>query len=330
MQNEKMKRRAFLCALCAVGAASAAGCARMRRVALDGMTMGTRYSVKLIAPARAVRGRDLHTEIDRTLSAIDRAMSTYNPDSELSQLNRNLDPGRLETSPGIFAVVNQALRLSARTNGAFDVTVGPLVELWGFGPAVRGATLPGAELIERTKLLVGYGNLQTDANARAIARNRPGVQLDLSSIAKGYGVDRVAALLDARGVKDYLVEIGGEFRARGVNADRRPWRVGILEPVPVGGKVHSVVALHSHGIATSGNYLDYFDHGGKRYSHVIDPASGARGYTPAKFGHCHCQFNDRSGRTCNCTAGAWYPTGNPDGAGARTCGAIHYAHAERF
>jgi len=198
-------------------------------------------------------------------------MSTYDPRSELSQFNGRQDLQWVPASQGLLEVLNSASLISTASQGAFDVTVGPLVDLWGFGPEYRPRRVPDDAVIERVRKSVGYQHLQADPSAGAIRKRDSRIQVDLCAIAKGYGVDRVAMILDRQGVHDYLVEIGGELRARGTRAAGRPWRVGIERPVEGGHVLGEIVALGNQGIATSGTTEDFFEQDGRHYSHIIDP-----------------------------------------------------------
>jgi thiamine biosynthesis lipoprotein len=235
--------------------------------------MGTSYAVELAAPIDdAVRTR-LAELIEVELAAINRAMSTYDPRSELSEFNRRQDLRWAPASPGLLEVLDSASRISTSTQGAFDVTVGPLVDLWGFGPQYHTRRVPNDAAIERVRESVGYQHVQTDPFAGAIRKTLSHTQVDLSGIAKGYGVDRVAMILDRQRIEDYLVEIGGEFRARGTTAAGRPWRVGIEQPVEGRRSLGKTVVLENRAIATSGTTKDFFEQGGQRYSHSIDPTT---------------------------------------------------------
>jgi thiamine biosynthesis lipoprotein len=198
-------------------------------------------------------------------------MSTYDPRSELSQFNGRQDLRWAPASQGLLEVLDSASRISTATQGAFDVTVGPLVDLWGFGPEYRTRRVPDEAVIERVRESVDYQHVQIDPSAGAIRKRHSRTQVDLCAIAKGYGVDRVAMILDRQGVHDYLVEIGGELRARGTTAAGRPWRVGIERPVEGRHVVGEIVLLKNRAIATSGTTEDFFEQDGRHYSHIIDP-----------------------------------------------------------
>jgi thiamine biosynthesis lipoprotein len=235
--------------------------------------MGTSYSVELAAPIGATMRNNLSQLIEVELAAINRAMSTYDPRSELSAFNRREDLHWAPASRGLLEVLDSATKVSTSTHGAFDVTVAPLVNLWGFGPEYRTRRVPDGAAIERVRESVGYQHVQIDLSAGAIRKTHNHTQIDLSAIAKGYGVDRVAMVLDGEGVNDYLVEIGGEFRAKGANAAGRSWRVAIERPVEGQRVLGEVVVLENGAIATSGTTKDFFVQDGRHYSHTIDPAT---------------------------------------------------------
>jgi len=263
-----MRRRTFI-TLLAVGSVTA--CARPAHATIRGLTMGTSYTVELAAPiGDAVRTR-LAELIEAELAAINQSMSTYDPRSELSAFNRRQDLGWVPASTGLLEVLVNASRISTSTQGAFDVTVGPLVDLWGFGPEYRARRVPNDAAIEWARESVDYRHVQIDPSAGAIRKRHTRTQVDLCAIAKGYGVDRVAMVLDRQGIHDYLVEIGGELRARGTTAAGRPWQVGIERPVEGKHVLGEIVALKNRAIATSGTTEDFFEQDGRHYSHIIDP-----------------------------------------------------------
>jgi FAD:protein FMN transferase len=266
-----MKRRTFITLL---AASSVAACARPVHPTIRGLTMGTSYTVELAAPIDDALRTRLSELIEAELAAINRAMSTYDPRSELSAFNARQDLRWVPASRGLLEVLDSASRISSSSQGAFDVTVEPLVDLWGFGPHYGPRRVPDDSAIERVRDSIGYQNVQTDASAGAIRKKHSGTQVDLSAIAKGYGVDRVAMILDRQGVHDYLVEIGGELRARGTTASGKSWRVGIERPVEGKHVVGEIVALGNRGIATSGTTENFFDQDGRHYPHIIDPKTG--------------------------------------------------------
>jgi len=231
--------------------------------------MGTYFRLTL-----PVTGEDAATLMAEAVAIVDRVdnlMSTYRTDSEVSRFNRSTSSSPLQVSTQTGAVLDEAIRVGALTGGAFDVTIGPLVELWGFGAAGRAATVPPGALVGEAARRVGIGALSADGGVAR--KTRSDLAVDLSGIAKGHAVDRLAAMLDAREVPAYLVDIGGELRAKGCRPDGRPWKVGIERPVPGRRAVHRVVRLEDHAIATSGGYRNFFVHDGRRFVHAIDPRS---------------------------------------------------------
>ncbi len=243
-------------------------------IVITGPTRGTRYAVKFYDAAGDAETGALQSEIDERLERINDQMSTWRPDSELSRFNKSSDPGWFPVSAETAFVVEAAQTISALSTGAFDVTVGPVVNLWGFGPE-RGNTKPPSEQqIERAMQRVGYRQLAVRTSPSALRKQHADMYVDLSAIAKGFGVDEVARLLDERQIASYLVEIGGELRARGAKPERSPWKVAIEQPLSGERSAQSVVALRDTAIATSGDYRNYMEKDGRRYSHTIDPRSG--------------------------------------------------------
>lgn len=266
-----MRRRTFITLL---AAGPLAACARPdQATTIRGLTMGTSYAVELAAPLDDALRTELSGLIEAELTAINASMSTYDTRSELSRFNSRQQLDWTPASGGLLEVLDGAARISAATHGAFDVTVAPLVDLWGFGPQYRTRAVPDDAIIEQVREGVGYRHVQVDRVAGAIRKAHRRTQVDLGAIAKGYGVDRVAMILDRHGIGDYLVEIGGEFRARGSTATGRPWRVAIERPVEGRRVLGEIVVLDNRAIATSGTTKDFFEQDGRRYPHCIDPAT---------------------------------------------------------
>lgn len=241
---------------------------------LRGTTMGTIYSVKVAAPAgRTIAPDTLQSQIDTLLAEINQVMSTYITGSELSRLNGAAPCVWHPVSRELMLVLAAAQEMSEKSGGAFDVTVGPLVNLWGFGPEKRPDALPDSQAILARKSLVGYSNLLLKPDSLQVMKLTEGMYCDLSAIAKGYGVDCVAERLEARGIYDYMVEIGGEVRVRGLNTATIPWRIGISSP-RADQVVQKVISPGTAGVATSGDYRNYYEKEGVRYSHTIDPHTG--------------------------------------------------------
>ncbi|NAW66194.1 FAD:protein FMN transferase ApbE [Photobacterium halotolerans] len=250
------------------------GCSEQRQlIHLTGSTMGTYYSIKLIEQEGLPSEVALQKEIDRRLERVNDQMSTYREDSELSQFNQHRSSEPFAVSADTATVVQEAIRLSKLTDGALDVTVGPLVNLWSFGPEARPDVVPTDEELDARRKEVGIEHLKVEGNA--LIKDLPGLYVDLSSIAKGYGVDVVADYIASLGVNDYLVEIGGEIRLKGKNLEGVPWRIAIEKPTEDGSRsIQEVVEPGEMAVATSGDYRNYFEENGVRYSHLINPITG--------------------------------------------------------
>lgn len=242
-------------------------------ITLTGTTMGTYWNVQIAAVPPGLRVSDLRRDIDRQLERVNDEMSTWREDSLISQFNR-AEPGEQFTLPASFAyVLGKALDIAEKTDGAFDPTVGPLVNLWGFGPERRTDEPPPPEVIAERLAQVGYQRVDFDRETRVLTQTG-GVYLDLSGIAKGYGVDRISDLLVSRGVRGFLVDIGGDIRTRGTRGDRRPWRVAVERPIAGERSIQTVVEPGDAAMVTSGTYRQFFEAEGRRFSHTIDPRTG--------------------------------------------------------
>ncbi|WP_255322909.1 FAD:protein FMN transferase [Lysobacter sp. K5869] len=238
---------------------------------LRGLSMGTTWSVKLIASASMLIA--LERGIQARLDEVVAQMSTWEADSDISRYNR-ADAGSLHALPAPFAeVLDAALALAADTDGAYDPTIGPLTDLWGFGPARAHTQAPSDAPLAQARERVDWRRLRYDAANRALLQPG-GAYLDFSSIAKGYGVDRVADWLLAQDIGHCLVEVGGELRAHGRKPDGSPWRIAVEQPGRED-EAAAVIALDGLAIATSGDYRRYFERGARRYSHTLDPRTGA-------------------------------------------------------
>jgi len=261
-----------------------AGCGRVppptgeAYLQFGGSTMGSGYSVQL--KAREQDGARLRTAVQAALDGVDARMSMFSPDSELAALNRAAAGRAVTLSEPLYEVLAAADGISRWSSGAFDVTVAPLVERWGFGTRHVRVVPTVAELTEGRRH-VDWRSLAFDPSTNRVTK-RAAVQADLGGIAAGYGADRAAAALEAIGIVNYMVDVSGEITALGVNASGRPWRIGIEEPDAWPQRARWVVELAGRAMATSGDYRNYFIEGGRRYSHEIDPASGA----PIRHGLC--------------------------------------------
>lgn len=252
------------------------GCAEKvsEPVKLSGLTMGTSYHITLVpdVPSR-IDAAALQSRIDNMLVQLNQQMSTYIDDSEISNLNRAGVNEAIPVSDELFDVLLLSTETSWLSNGAFDITVGPLVNLWGFGPSGDIESLPSDELIEETRARTGYQLYNLNLAQKEVVKKELLV-FDLSAIAKGYGVDELANLLSSEGYENYMVEIGGELRLSGHNSEGKLWRIAIEQPEAMPGTVYRAIAVSDKAIATSGDYRNYFVKDGKRYSHTIDPRTG--------------------------------------------------------
>ena len=242
---------------------------------IQGRTMGTTYNIKIVAANDQVTA-GLKDKIDQRLVEINDSMSTYQKDSEITRFNNLHKTGEpFEISDDFLRVMQTAKAIFELSNGAWDGTVNPLVDLWGFGRAGRHKALPKKSAIQALMPNIGFDHIQILPNG-ALVKKRKLVTLDLSSIAKGYGVDQVAATVLQAGFKNFLVEIGGELVASGRRKDGKLWRIGINRPRrdAAVNEIFKALDLNNRAFATSGDYRNFFEIDGVRYSHVIDPRTG--------------------------------------------------------
>jgi thiamine biosynthesis lipoprotein len=207
--------------------------------------------------------------------AVNQALSTYRPDSALGRFNADESGDWVPIDAELGAVLAYGLSLAQRSDGAYDVTVGPLVDLWGFGPAPARNRVPDDADIAAARARVDWHKVEVDAT-QTRARKQPGVRVDLSSLGKGRGVDRVAEYLDSAGAANYLIDLSGKLRARGHNAAGKPWRVAVEQPGAdnAAGATPASVELRDASVASAGDYRRYFEVDGRHYSHIIDPHTG--------------------------------------------------------
>jgi thiamine biosynthesis lipoprotein len=245
-----------------------------RATEFSGATQGTTYHIQIVDPPPTLKMATVNNAIEAELDDIDRHLSTYRPDSEISLFNRSRSTDWLPASPGLVQVLTEAQQISKLTHGAYDVTVGPLVDLWGFGPQGGDERIPSQEEIAAAQARIGYTHLDIRPTPPAIRKDLPALSIDLASIAQGYSVDQVAQRLDELGIANYLVEIGGELRGKGLNQRGGHWRIGIERPTPGERAVYTIIRIAAVGVSTSGDYRDYFERDGQRYSHTINPQTG--------------------------------------------------------
>lgn len=260
-------------------------------VVLRGVAQGTTYHIKFVRPEKAVDVERVQADVDRLLAEIDREMSTYRPDSEISRFNRAATDEWFAVSTAVVEVVIAAREISEKSQGAMDITVGPLVRLWHFGPkedkngnapspqpSPKGRASknrpPTDEELAAARKHVGYQLLEARLQPPALRKRIDGLELDLSSIASGYTIDHLSELLAAQGIASYMVELGGEVRAAGMREDGTPWRVAIERPIVGKEEFEAAVPLVNAALATAGGTHKYYVYEGKRYSHIIDPSTG--------------------------------------------------------
>lgn len=242
---------------------------------LEGKTMGTFWRVSLagIDPAQT---QGLREKIQAQLDADDMLMSTWKHDSALSRFNQFRGTTPYPVSEGMSDIITMALRIGAKTDNAMDITVGPLVDLWGFGPQKAPEKTPDAAQIAAARALTGLGHLRVinGPGQQWLQKSLPELSVDLSTIGEGYATDHLAKLLEQNGISRYLVSVGGAVITRGTNAQGHAWRVAIQKPTDLETAIQALVDINGHAISTSGSYLNYYELDGKRISHIIDPRTG--------------------------------------------------------
>ena len=251
------------------------GCGLKKEVPIEGKTMGTTYHIKIVTgyfeDVAAIK-----KDIEKRLEDIDKSMSTYRNDSEISKFNTLKGVGeKVSVSKDFYHVMTVAEKLYKLTNGAWDGTIKPIVDLWGFGSSERKEVIPALQKIWALLDSIGFNWIQI-FDDHSLVKKKSDLSLDLASIAKGYAVDAVAARLTRGGIENYLIEIGGEVYASGRRKDGQSWKVGINHPLKDApfNLVYKTIPLHDLALATSGDYRNFFEIEGKRYSHVIDPKTG--------------------------------------------------------
>ena len=229
--------------------------------------MGTTYHIKVVS--EEIDSDELKVDVEKQLAHLNQVFSTYIPHSEISQLNR--EHGNLMVSEELMKVLSLSDEIHRRSKGAFDPTVGPLVELWGFGPSGPRDGVPSDFDIRKALALSGFENVFLRDNS---IEKPEGMVIDLSAIAKGYAVDVISELLDGMGEHQYMVEIGGEVRAKGYNDRRNLWQIGIEAPDENSRRLLRVVPIKNMAMATSGDYRNFFNFRGQAYSHTLNPNTG--------------------------------------------------------
>lgn len=245
------------------------------QIEIAGKTMGTYYSVK-ISGAITQSQQQLQQEIDTLLEQANDDISTYRSHSVLSRFNQNTSSAPQPIPRGMADIILTAQRIGQDTGGAMDITVGPLVNLWGFGPDKQTDKIPSQQQIDAARSHTGLQHLKllSDGRGEWLQKDLPGMYVDLSTLGEGYGVDLLVQLMARKGITNYLVSVGGAVSSRGVNGQNKPWRVAIQKPTDKENALQALVDLQGYSISTAGSYRNYFEQNGQRYSHVIDPISG--------------------------------------------------------
>lgn len=242
---------------------------------LSGSTMGTRFNIQIAERVSIKKLRELTPLIDEELAEINRQMSTWDSQSEISRFNHSFSIDSIPVSEPFAEVVQQALVLSKESNGAFDPTLEPLLNLWGFGSESITDVVPSDEEIAETKALTGWHKI-TVPSPSTLRKTEPQVSLDLGAIAKGYGVDAIGRLLLEKGFENWYIEIGGELIVHGNNPKGKPWRIGVQDPSTTSecDQYQGTLQISSGAVATSGDYRNYFEEEGQIFSHILDPRTG--------------------------------------------------------
>jgi thiamine biosynthesis lipoprotein len=243
-------------------------------IELSGPAQGTTYSIKIVDPPRGVDRPSLQSAVDDVLANIDRQMSGYRADSELSRFNRSSSTDWFEVSPDVVKVVTAAVQVSDLSQGALDITIAPLVNLWGMGAAGELRDVPDAQRISQALENVGYRKLAFRSDPAALRKELPQLTVDLNAVAPGYTVDLIAGRFAALGVTNFMIDVGGEVRARGRNARNERWRIAVERPVDDEPEPYAILKLDDVAVTTSGEYRHYVMRNGRRYSHTIDPRTG--------------------------------------------------------
>ena len=266
------RRKSFIAFIVLLHLLAACGDRGPTEYQLTGPTMGTTFSVTIVAE-RDVDLDNLRSRIHTTLDDVDRRMSTWREDSELVRFNNSQSTDWHSVSEDLCVSILLSLEIGKITTGAFDITVGRLVDMWGFGShTVIGP--PSEENIQKAKRETGLQHIQTDCPNSEIRKTRPGVRVDLSGYCKGHAADEIAIVLNEQEIENFLVEIGGDLYSQGRKANGDKWRVAIEMPDSGGQAIERTIEVGSNAVATSGDYRNFFEVDGKRYSHTIDPRTG--------------------------------------------------------
>lgn len=273
-------RRAIRLVCVIVGVTLLASCDNVTKktqntLVIEGKTMGTFYRVSLAGVDNS-REAALRQQIEAQLAEDDHQLSTYKDDSVLSRFNQYQGSVPQPISAGMADIIVTSLRIGQKTSGAMDITVGPLVNLWGFGPQKQPIKTPTDAQIDAARQQIGLQHLRViqQEDGQYLQKDLPNMYVDLSTVGEGYATDHLARLIEGNGISNYLVSVGGAVVSRGYNAKGNPWQVAIQKPTDKESAVQAIVDLQGMGISTSGSYRNYYELDGKRLSHIIDPATG--------------------------------------------------------
>jgi len=242
----------------------------------SGLTMGTTYSIKVVTKGHSEEiRRRTHDVIEQTLDQVNDLMSTFKANSELSRFNQHRNTLPFKVSSSTLEIFQKARDIYKLSEGAFDITVAPLVRLWGFGAGANPVNkVPDRAEIERILARVGMDKLKINTHTSSLTKEVPELHCDLSAIAKGHAVDRLAEAMQRLGYNNFMVEVGGEVRTGGRNINGRSWRIGVENPIPEQRSIYGVLEIENNAMATSGDYRNFYEIDGQRFSHTIDPRSG--------------------------------------------------------
>lgn len=266
----------LLCGVTLLSACDRKAAEQSETMVIEGKTMGTFYRVSLAGVDKS-REAALREQIEAQLKEDDHQLSTYKEDSVLSRFNQYQGSVPQPISAGMADAIVTSMRIGMLTGGAMDITVGPLVNLWGFGPDKQPVKTPTPDQIAAARKLTGLQHLKViqQSDGQYLQKDLPGMYVDLSTVGEGYATDHLARLIEGNGISNYLVSVGGAVVSRGHNAKGNPWQVAIQKPTDKETAVQAIVDLQGMGISTSGSYRNYYELDGKRLSHIIDPATGS-------------------------------------------------------
>jgi thiamine biosynthesis lipoprotein len=258
-----------------LAALALAACQPAAETQLAGAVQGTTYHVKVVLDGLPVAPEQVQADIDAAFRLVDEKLSNWRDDSEISRINQQKTTEWLSVSPEIAQVISVAMDIYRRTDGCYDLTVKPLIDLWGFSKHEQ--QVPDQAAIDQARRHIGMDKLELDVGGRRLRKLDPELQIGLDSIAQGYTVAVVARALESRGIQNYLAEIGGEMMVKGRKANGNPWRVAVEKPTPMAQEVQRVIDIHEAqgtAVMTAGTYRNFFENQGKTYSHILDPRTG--------------------------------------------------------